>query len=57
MAASDSNENEYAILNLRTTESVRQELKKRAKEQERSVNYVHDKVLRQALGLDRKEAA
>jgi len=46
---------QYAVLNLRTTKSVRDELKRRADEQDRSMNWMHDKLLRQALGL--KEAA
>lgn len=49
----DEEDNKPAILNLRTTESVRNELRRLAREQDRSVNWVLDRLLREALGLEK----
>lgn len=46
-----------AVLNLRTTNRVRMELQRKAREQDRSMNWLHERLLRQALGLEWKEAA
>ncbi|MFC4821138.1 Arc family DNA-binding protein [Dokdonella ginsengisoli] len=53
MAAEDD---KPAILNLRTTRQVKQELQRQAREQERSMNWLHDRLLQQALGLEGKVA-
>lgn len=46
-----------AVLNLRTTGKVKRELQRQAREQDRSMNWLHDRLLRQALGMEAKEAA
>ncbi len=52
-----SEDNKPAVLNLRTTEEVKKELRRKAREQDRSMNWLHDRLLRQALGMEAKEVA
>jgi len=54
---SDKAEERTAVLNVRTSEAVRQAAKKAAAEQERSVNWVLDKALRAAFGLEKQVEA
>lgn len=46
------------VMNIRTTEQVRRAVAKMAREQERSMNWTLDRIVRLAVGLgDAKEAA
>lgn len=44
------------VVQLRTTESVRSELKRLAEQEQRSMNWIADRAIRRGLGL-LKEAA
>lgn len=41
-----------ALIQIRTTEKVKRALKKRAQEEDRTLNWVAERMVRQALGLD-----